>query len=131
MCQGDRMMEITALLPEVAFNDLDAEAQEHWAGQRTHTSAAFFTSPSAFEPWAQGVRCAYIHTELDHTLPLRVQQQMATLLGPLPVTASVRASHNAHLSVPDELAATFQAVESQLCKTEGRRVGVMPENLHL
>ena len=125
------MREVTELLPEVAFNDLDAEAQARGMQQRMHTSAAFFTSPSAFEPWSQGVRCAYIHTELDHTLPFQVQQQMAALLGPLPVTASIRASHNAHLSVPDELVATFQAVESQLCKTEGRRVGVMPENLHL
>lgn len=125
------MTEAPELLPEVAFNDLGEEARARWTQQRTHTSAAFFNSPSAFEPWSQGVRCAYIHTELDHALPLQVQQQMATLLGPLPVTASIRASHNAHLSIPDELVATFQAVESQLCKTEGRRVGIMPENLHL
>lgn len=48
------------LLPEVAFNDLDTEAQSKWAKEMTHQSAALYAVPSKYEPWTNGVPCGYI-----------------------------------------------------------------------
>lgn len=110
------MTGVAELLPEVAFNDLDAEGQAKWAKEMTHTSAALFATPSGFEPWANGVPCGYIFCELDNALPLPIQQQMASQLGSEPVVASVKASHNPFLSVPDELLKAVQTVESRLSK---------------
>lgn len=69
----------------------------------THTSASVFASPSSFEPWANGVPCAFIFCELDKALPLPVQQQMASQLGPNATTYSLQAGHCPFLSMPEQL----------------------------
>lgn len=113
------------MLPQVAFNDLDPESQARWAMEMSHTSAAFFSAPSCVEPWNDGVPCAYIHNELDNALPLCIQRQMAEQLGPCSVTESIKAGHCPHLSMPNELAATVQGIESQLCNLHEILVSIL------
>lgn len=112
--QGDRTLGVAEMLPQVAFNDLDGEAQAKWAKEMTHTSTALFTSPSAHEPWAQGTSCGYIFCSEDNALPPPVQQQMAEQLGPEPATVTLRAGHCPFLSIPDQLVEAVQTLEARL-----------------
>ncbi|KAI5457672.1 alpha/beta-hydrolase [Mariannaea sp. PMI_226] len=110
--QGDRVSGNLEMLPQVAFNDLNAEDQAKWVQEMTHTSAALFATPSNYEPWANGVPCKYIFCSNDNALPHPIQQQMALQLGPEPRTATVEAGHCPFLSVPDKLLVAIQAVEA-------------------
>jgi hypothetical protein len=74
-----------------------------YAEQLKHISVAAFATPSTFEPWANGVPCAYIFCELDNALPFPVQQQMAAQLGSNATTFSLKAGHCPFLSMPEEL----------------------------
>ncbi|KAI0147040.1 alpha/beta-hydrolase [Xylariaceae sp. FL1272] len=117
--QGDRVAGKPEMLPQVAFNDLDAEGQAKWSKEMTHTSAALFATPSSYEPWANGVPCGYIYCTEDNALPLPIQQQMSAQLGPEPVTVSIKSGHCPHLSIPDELVAAIKTVEEGLSKKSG------------
>ncbi|POS75133.1 hypothetical protein DHEL01_v206467 [Diaporthe helianthi] len=109
--EGDRVTGNPEVLPQVGFNDLSPEEQARWAPEMTHTSAALFTAPALFEPWANGIPCSYIfHTE-DNALPLAYQQGMAQMLGPDAKTATLKAGHCSFLSIPNQL---VKAIESTI-----------------
>lgn len=74
-----------------------------WAKEVSHTSAALFVGKSEYEPWADGVPCAYIFTKQDGALPFPLQQKMAQQLGPDPVTVELDANHCPFLSMPEQL----------------------------
>ncbi|ETS74471.1 hypothetical protein PFICI_14337 [Pestalotiopsis fici W106-1] len=114
--QGDRVFGKPELLPEVAFNDLDAEAQAKWAKEMTHQSAALYMSPSNYEPWTSGLPCGYIFCTDDNAVPLPLQQQMAALLAPGPAVATLKAGHCPHLSMPDDVVQAVQDVHSKLSR---------------
>ncbi|PBP23973.1 hypothetical protein BUE80_DR005105 [Diplocarpon rosae] len=101
--QGDKTTAVASLLPQVAFNDLPAEQAEQYAQDVTHSSSVVFATPSTFEPWAHGIRCAYIFCTEDRALPYPNQQQMAAQLGAGPVTWTLKAGHCPFLSVPEQL----------------------------
>ncbi|KPM42673.1 hypothetical protein AK830_g3900 [Neonectria ditissima] len=107
----DRVVGVPHMLPEIAFNDLDIDAQRKWSAEMTHSSLALFTAPSRFEPWSDSIPCAYIYCTNDNALPCAVQQQMARQMGPEPVFAVLHASHVPFLSVPDRL---LEAIEEVL-----------------
>ncbi|KAI6712533.1 hypothetical protein JHW43_004943 [Diplocarpon mali] len=110
--QGDKTTAVASLLPQVAFNDLPAEQAEQFAQDVTHSSSVVFATPSTFEPWANGIRCAYIFCTEDRALPYPSQQQMAAQLGPEPVTWTLKAGHCPFLSVPEQLVeVSLKAVE--------------------
>lgn len=109
--KGDRVSGNPDMLPQVGFNDLPPAEQEKWAKEMTHTSAALFATPAAYEPWAHGVPCSYIFTELDGGIPFPAQQGMAQLLGPGAKSATLKSGHCPFLSMPGDL---IKAIESVL-----------------
>jgi hypothetical protein len=105
------------MLHQVAFNDLSPELAEFSSTLVTHSSAVVFATPTSYEPWANGLPCAYIFCTEDNALPYPIQQQMAAQLGPDPTTYTVKAGHCAFLSVPDQLLEVIgQASEAGLKK---------------
>ncbi|KAK8136089.1 hypothetical protein PG984_004029 [Apiospora sp. TS-2023a] len=112
--QGDRVVGVPEMIPQVAFNDLSGEEQTKWAKEMTHTSAALFATPSGHEPWASGTPCGYIHCSDDNALPFPIQQQMVAQLGPSPKTVTLKAGHCPYLSIPDQLVEAVKALEAQM-----------------
>lgn len=96
------------MLPQVAFSDLSPEKAEKWMKHMTHTAAALFVGKSEYEPWTEGIPCAFIFTKLDGGMPFPMQQQLAQQLGPDARTAELEANHCPFLSVPEQL---LEAVE--------------------
>lgn len=91
------------MMPEVAFNDMSADKAAYYLDRCSHSSTSVFATPSTFEPWANGIDCAYVYCTDDNALPFPIQQQMAQQLGPEPVTWSLKAGHCPFASIPDQL----------------------------
>lgn len=91
------------MMPQIAFNDLPTEQAALYVSQMSHSAAVVFATPSTYEPWANGVPCAYIFCTDDNVLPFQIQQQMASQLGPEPTTFTLKAGHCPFLSIPDKL----------------------------
>ncbi|KAK7954191.1 hypothetical protein PG996_015077 [Apiospora saccharicola] len=87
--QGDRVVGVPEMIPQVAYNDMEGEEQTKWAKEMTHTSAALLATPSGHEPWASGTTCGYIHCSDDNALPFLIQQQMVAQMGPSPKTVTL------------------------------------------
>jgi len=106
------------MVNEVAFNDISPEKAAIYSGYLTHASTAAFATPSTYEP-SNGVPCAYIFCEIDGAVPLPVQQQMASQMGPDATTFSLKAGHCPFLSVPDQVIdAVLKASEVGLKKRD-------------
>jgi pimeloyl-ACP methyl ester carboxylesterase len=106
-----------SMIRQVVFNDILEEKIPLFASQLSHTAASVFATPSYYEPWANNVPCAYIYCTEDNAIPLPIQQQMASQLGPHASTSSVKAGHCPHLSIPDELAKVIeQTIDAGLGK---------------
>ncbi|TLD10677.1 hypothetical protein PgNI_06669 [Pyricularia grisea] len=110
----DRVLANTALLPQVAFNDLDDPTQRRACKDMTHTSLKLFSSPSSHEPWSNGVKCGFVFCSEDNAVPLPIQQQMAAQLGPECITATVKAGHCPFISVPQQLLDAIESVSGRL-----------------
>lgn len=106
--QGDRVTGDGSVLPELALHDLSPADQQEAFTHMTHTSAVLFAGESEFEPWSEGVPCAYIFATQDGCIPLPLQEKMASQLAAGSPTASVDTNHCPFLSKPDEL---LQALE--------------------
>lgn len=92
------------------MNDLSPEEQKKWGKEVSHTSSALFAGVSEYEPWNEGIPCAYIFTEYDGALPYTLQQQMATQLGPDALTVTLKAGHCPFLSTPTEVLAAVKNI---------------------
>ncbi|KUJ08559.1 alpha/beta-hydrolase [Mollisia scopiformis] len=101
--EEDKCFAVASELPQIALNDMPAEKAKAYSAQLTHTSVSAFATPSTFEPWANAIPCTYIFCEIDNALPLPVQQQMASQLGPNATTFSLKAGHCPFLSMPEQL----------------------------
>uniref|UniRef100_L2GBV1 AB hydrolase-1 domain-containing protein n=1 Tax=Colletotrichum fructicola (strain Nara gc5) TaxID=1213859 RepID=L2GBV1_COLFN len=101
--EGDRVVGNATMLPEVGFNDLPASEQEKWASQMTWTALGAFTNASSYEPWSNGIDCAYLYATLDNALPLSYQQGMSAVLPAGSKTESEPSGHCAHLSRPSNV----------------------------
>ncbi|KAI1454200.1 alpha/beta-hydrolase [Annulohypoxylon moriforme] len=112
--QGEQIFLHEEKVSVAIYNDLDEESRAKWVKEVSPTSAALFKGVSNCEPWAEGIPCAYIFCVEDRALPMRIQQDMATQLGPEPVTVNLKAGHSPFLSVPDELVAAIAEVEGKL-----------------
>ncbi|KAI1767961.1 alpha/beta-hydrolase [Hypoxylon sp. FL1150] len=112
--QGDRYFLRKELVGPSLYNDLDSESQKKWIDETSHTSAVLFQGVSTYEPWAEGVPCAYIFCSEDKAFHMTTQIQTAARLGPEAVTATVKAGHSPFLSVPDELVAAVTSVADKL-----------------
>ncbi|GJC83568.1 hypothetical protein ColLi_06406 [Colletotrichum liriopes] len=98
--EDDRVVGNATMLPEVGFNDLSASEQDKWAKEMTWTSLSAFITPSSYEPWNNGIDCAYLYATLDNALPLSYQQAMSGVLPEGSKTESEPSGHCAHLSRP-------------------------------
>ncbi|KAK3493706.1 alpha/beta-hydrolase [Neurospora crassa] len=85
--------------------------------QITHTSAALFATPSGYEPWKNGIPCAYIFCAEDHALPLAAQQKMAAQLGPEAKAVTLESGHCPFLSTPEQLVDAIKTLEAQMRAT--------------
>lgn len=99
-----------ASILHLGLGDLPPAEQEKWSKEMSHTSAALFASTSEYEPWKDGVSCAYIYTEDDGALPYPLQQQMAAQLDPEAPKILIKANHCPFLSVPAELLAAVEKI---------------------
>lgn len=79
-----------------------------WGKEVSHSSYVIWEEPAVFEPWAEGIRCAFILLSEDLAIPLPVQQQLAASMGPDLDTLTLKAGHCPFQSIPDE---TLKAVE--------------------
>lgn len=98
------------MIPEVAFSDCSPEDLKTAMSECSHTAAVLFVGESEYEPWNDGVPCAYIFTKQDGALPYPLQQQLAQQLGPNPVTVELDANHCPFVSVPDQLLAAVEKI---------------------
>ncbi|KAK8100061.1 uncharacterized protein PG998_008550 [Apiospora kogelbergensis] len=112
--QGDRVVGVPEMIPQVAFNDMAPVEQARWGAEMTHTSTALFATPSSHEPWATATPCGYIFCSDDNALPFPIQQQMAAQLGPAPKTVTLKAGHCPFLSIPAQLLEAVKTLEAQL-----------------
>lgn len=108
--QGDRVTGNAEMVPQIAFNDLSPEDAKKWMNEMSHTAAALFVGKSEYEPWTEGVPCAYIFTTQDGALPYPLQQQMASQLGANALTVTLEASHCPFLSVPEQLLSAVEKI---------------------
>ncbi|ROV92371.1 hypothetical protein VMCG_09112 [Cytospora schulzeri] len=108
--QDDRITIDPETMPEIGMNDLSPEEQKKWTKEISHTSANLFEGTSEYEPWNEGVPCAYIFTEYDGALSYELQQQMASQLGPNALTVTLKAGHCPFLSMPNELLAAVEKI---------------------
>ncbi|KAI0896405.1 alpha/beta-hydrolase [Annulohypoxylon nitens] len=112
--QGDQIFLRVEKVKDAIYHDLGEEDREKWVKEVSPTSAAVFGGVSNYEPWNEGVPCAYLFCGEDKALPMRIQEEMAKLLGPEPITATVAAGHSPFLSVPDELVFAIAELEGKL-----------------
>lgn len=112
--QGDQIFLRVEKVKDAIYHDLGDEDREKWVKEVSPTSAAVFDGVSKYEPWNEGVPCAYLFCGEDKALPMRTQEEMAKLLGPEPITATVAAGHSPFLSVPDELVFAIAELEGKL-----------------
>lgn len=97
-------------MPQVGLGDLSPEEIEKWSKEVSHTSAALFVGEAQYEPWADGIPCAYIYTKQDGALPYPLQQKMVQQLGPDPLTVEIDANHCPYLSRPQELLSAIDKI---------------------
>ncbi|KXJ87929.1 Alpha/beta hydrolase fold-1 [Microdochium bolleyi] len=89
--------------PEVVFyHDVEPELQKQAIAKLKHQSAPVFTDPVTYEPWHE-IDCMYFFCDGDKALPLPVQQQMATFLGPVAASFHTKGSHSPFLSEVQEV----------------------------
>lgn len=98
------------VLPKLALHDLSPAAREEAMKYMTHTSTVLFSGESEYEPWNEGIPCAYIVTKQDGSLPAALQEAMASQLGPNGLIVNVEANHCPFLSVPEELLAAVEKI---------------------
>ncbi|KAI6081973.1 alpha/beta-hydrolase [Hypoxylon rubiginosum] len=108
--QGDRYFLRKELLAASLFHDLDEESQNNAVDEISYTSAVLFEGVSTYEPWSEGVPCAYILCSEDKAFHMPNQLEMAARLGPRAVTTSIKSSHSPFLSMPDELVTVVTGV---------------------
>ncbi|KAI3397929.1 hypothetical protein diail_10098 [Diaporthe ilicicola] len=107
---NDRVTVDPASILNVGLGDLPVKEQEKWSKEMSHTSAALFASTSEYEPWKDGIPCAYIYAEDDGALPYSLQQQMAAQLDPEAPKILIKSNHCPFLSVPAELLAAVEKI---------------------
>lgn len=98
------------MVGELAFSDCSPEVTQKAIAEMSHTAAALFVGQSEYEPWNEGVPCAYIFTKQDGCLPLPLQQQLAAQLGPNALTVELDANHGPFLSMPDQLLSAVEKI---------------------
>lgn len=97
-------------MPEIGMNDLPADEQKKWCAEMSHTSTALFMGVNEFEPWSEGIPCAYVLTELDGAMPVELQHKMAEQLGPDAIKITLHAGHCPFLSTKKELLESVEKI---------------------
>lgn len=95
-------------MPQVAFNDLPEDEGVMYCQGLTHSTASCFASPSTFEPWSNGIPCAYIYLTEDNAIHLPIQESLAAQLGPNAETHTLKSGHCAYVSAPNQLVRVIQ-----------------------
>ncbi|KAH9884245.1 alpha/beta-hydrolase [Xylariomycetidae sp. FL2044] len=119
--QGDRVYIRNDAASQTASASMGDENLETLRKEITYTSAALFDGVSSFEPWSEGVPCAYLFCSEDNVLPLESQQNMASQLGPDAVTETVKSGHAPFLTASEELVAAIHKIEVKLGQQAAKR----------
>ncbi|RGP77717.1 hypothetical protein FLONG3_4176 [Fusarium longipes] len=85
----------------VFYHDVDAETQKKAIDALKHQSRRVYSDIVEYEPW-HDVPCFFIFCDEDRAIPLAIQENMASLLGPNAGSLHVKSSHSPFLSLPDE-----------------------------
>ncbi|EKD16237.1 hypothetical protein MBM_05531 [Drepanopeziza brunnea f. sp. 'multigermtubi' MB_m1] len=102
--QGEKTIGVADQMHHIIYNDMSVEQAAPYLQQISHSASIVFSTPSTFEPWNNGVKCAYIFCTEDNALLFPIQQAMAAQLGPEPVTWVLKCGHCPYASIPQELA---------------------------
>jgi hypothetical protein len=87
---------------EIFYHDVEPDLQTKAIAAIKHQSAPVFTDEVVYEPW-HDVQCMFFYCDADKALPLVVQEQMASLLGPKALTYHSKGSHSPFLSEVQEV----------------------------
>ncbi|CEI66994.1 hypothetical protein FVEN_g9774 [Fusarium venenatum] len=85
----------------VFYHDVDAETQSKAIAALKHQSRRVYVDTVEYEPW-HDVPCFFIFCDEDRAIPLAIQQNLASMLGPNTGTFHIAASHSPFLSLPKE-----------------------------
>ncbi|KAH6717914.1 hypothetical protein BKA61DRAFT_716467 [Leptodontidium sp. MPI-SDFR-AT-0119] len=100
--QEEETTGMKSMIKEVEFNDMSDEKAAVFMDQISQYSASMFATPSTFEPWVNGIDCAYIFRTKDKGLPLPIQRQMPQQLGPGPARWSLKAGHCPYMVISNQ-----------------------------
>ncbi|EFW98422.1 hypothetical protein CMQ_4274 [Grosmannia clavigera kw1407] len=92
---------------KVFYHDLNAEDLKWALDNLKHQSAPIFTDAADYEPWHE-IDCGYIFCDDDQAIPLPVQEQLASALGPDAFFTHLKASHSPFLSMVPELTGALE-----------------------
>ncbi|KAI9053924.1 hypothetical protein LZ554_002869 [Drepanopeziza brunnea f. sp. 'monogermtubi'] len=101
--QGEKTTGVAEQMHHIVFNDMSLEQAAPYFPHVSHSASSVFSAPSTFEPWNNGVKCAYIFCTEDNAIPFPIQQSMAAQLGPEPVTWVLKSGHYPFASMPQRV----------------------------
>ncbi|KAK8043154.1 hypothetical protein PG994_013637 [Apiospora phragmitis] len=95
------------------YHDCAPAVQEQAVANLCLQSKQVFLDSVAYEPWNDGVECAFYFCDEDKALPPPIQEQLAAQLGPNAITYHAKTSHSPFLSEVDEVATFLIDVAKQ------------------
>lgn len=98
---------------ETFYHDCKPETQEQAVADLCVQSKQVFHDCVAYEPWNDGVECAFYFCDEDKAIFLPIQEQLASALGPNAITYHANTSHSPFLSKVDECATFLADVAKQ------------------
>ncbi|KAK7926578.1 hypothetical protein PG985_003576 [Apiospora marii] len=98
---------------ETFYHDCPASVQQQCVADLCLQSKQVFLDSVAYEPWNDGVECAFYFCDEDKALPPPIQAQLAAQLGPDALTYHAQTSHSPFLSRVDEVCAFLVDVAAQ------------------
>ncbi|KAK8081123.1 hypothetical protein PG997_008941 [Apiospora hydei] len=109
------------MLPATFYHDCAPEVQEQAVANLCLQSKQVFLDSVGYEPWNDGVECAFYFCDQDKALPPPIQVQLAAQLGPDAVTYHANTSHSPFLSEVDEVC-TFPANATKIGQERARKL---------
>ncbi|KAK8052284.1 hypothetical protein PG993_003669 [Apiospora rasikravindrae] len=103
------------------YHDCAPAVQERAVANLCLQSKQVFLDSVGYEPWNDGVECAFYFCDQDKALPPPIQVQLAAQLGPDAVTYHANTSHSPFLSEVDEVC-TFLADATKVGQERARKL---------
>ncbi|KAF5696148.1 signal peptide protein [Fusarium mundagurra] len=101
----------------IFYHDVEADAQAKAIAALKHQSRRVYVDKVEYEPW-HDIPCFFLFCDEDRAVPLGIQQNLASMLGPDSGSFHVKSSHSPFLSMPTELIEGLeQAAKDGLAKS--------------